>query len=92
MTAEALKTGSFSVAQWRQDIAAGLVVAIITLPVCLAPGVLVFSALGPGYVAEGAAAGLFGAIVAGVTVILLWSVCSGILVLDLVLQLRSTLT
>ncbi len=33
-----------------------------------------------------------GAIVAGVTVILLWSVCSGILVLDLVLQLRSTLT
>ena len=65
MTAEALKTGSFSVAQWRQDIAAGLVVAIITLPVCLAPGVLVFSALGPGYVAEGAAAGLFGAIVAG---------------------------
>jgi hypothetical protein len=32
-----------------------------------------------------------GAIVAGVMVALLWSVCSGILVLDLVLQLKSTL-
>jgi MFS superfamily sulfate permease-like transporter len=65
MTAEALEPGSLSVAQWRQDIIAGLVVGILALPVCLAAGVLVFSALGPNYVAEGAAAGLYGAIVAG---------------------------
>jgi MFS superfamily sulfate permease-like transporter len=65
MTAEALNSGSFSAAQWRHDIFAGLVVGIIALPVCLAAGVLVFAALGPGYVAEGAAAGLYGAIVAG---------------------------
>ena len=32
-----------------------------------------------------------GAIAAGVAVVLLWSVCSGVLVLDLVLQLQSTL-
>jgi MFS superfamily sulfate permease-like transporter len=65
MSAEALNSGSFSAAQWRHDIFAGLVVGILALPVCLAAGVLVFAALGPGYVAEGAAAGLYGAIVAG---------------------------
>ena len=65
MTAEALNSGSLSAAQWRQDIFAGLVVGIIALPVCLAAGVLVFSDLGADYVAEGAAAGLYGAIVAG---------------------------
>jgi sulfate permease, SulP family len=65
MTAEALNPGSLPAVQWRHDIFAGLVVGIITLPVCLAAGVLVFSAMGAGYVAEGAAAGLYGAIVAG---------------------------
>jgi SulP family sulfate permease len=52
--------------QWQQDIIAGLIVGVLALPICLAAGVLVFGPLGPDYVAEGAAAGLYGAIAAGV--------------------------
>ena len=51
--------------QWQQDIIAGLIVGVLALPICLAAGVLVFGPLGPDYVAEGAAAGLYGAIAAG---------------------------
>ena len=51
---------------WRQDIAAGAIASIISLPVCVASGVLAFAPLGPGYAATGAAAGLCGAIVAGI--------------------------
>jgi MFS superfamily sulfate permease-like transporter len=50
---------------WRQDITAGAIASIVTLPVCVASGVLAFAPLGPSYAAMGAAAGLSGAIVAG---------------------------
>ena len=50
---------------WRQDINAGAIASIVTLPVCIASGVLAFAPLGPSYAAMGAAAGLCGAIVAG---------------------------
>lgn len=49
---------------WRKDLAAGAVAAIVSLPVCLASGLLAFAPLGPGYAVAGAAAGLCGAIVA----------------------------
>lgn len=51
---------------WRNDIAAGAIASIISLPVCVASGVLAFAPLGPGYAATGAAAGLCGAIVGGI--------------------------
>jgi SulP family sulfate permease len=51
---------------WRQDIAAGAIASIVSLPVCVASGVLAFAPLGPGYAATGAGAGLCGAIVAGI--------------------------
>ncbi len=51
---------------WRQDIAAGAIASIVSLPVCVASGVLAFAPLGPGYAATGAAAGLCGAIVGGI--------------------------
>lgn len=51
--------------RWRQEITAGLLAGVLGLPVCLAAGVLVFAPLGPDFVAEGAAAGLFGFVVAG---------------------------
>ncbi len=50
---------------WQRELAAGLVAGIVGIPLALAPGVLVFAPLGAGHVAEGAAAGLFGAIVSG---------------------------
>ena len=54
-----------TVGHWQRDIVAGLVVGLLALPICLAAGVLVFDPLGRAYVAEGAAAGLYGAIAAG---------------------------
>lgn len=51
---------------WRQEIAAGAIASIVSLPVCVASGVLAFAPLGPSYAATGAAAGLGGAIVAGI--------------------------
>jgi sulfate permease, SulP family len=51
---------------WRNDIAAGAISAIVTLPGCIASGLLAFAPLGPDYAAAGAAAALCGAIVAGV--------------------------
>ena len=50
---------------WRQDITAGAIASIVSLPVCVASGVLAFAPLGPNYAAMGAAAGVGGAIVAG---------------------------
>jgi MFS superfamily sulfate permease-like transporter len=50
---------------WRSDIAGGAIAAIVTLPVCIASGILAFAPLGPDYAAAGAAAGLCGAIVTG---------------------------
>jgi MFS superfamily sulfate permease-like transporter len=52
-------------ASWRTEIAAGAIASIVSLPVCVASGVLAFAPLGPGHAATGAAAGLCGAIVAG---------------------------
>ena len=51
---------------WRKDIAAGAIASIVSLPVCVASGVLAFAPLGSGYAATGAAAGLCGAIVTGI--------------------------
>ena len=48
---------------WRRDLAAGAIAAIVSLPVCVASGLLAFAPLGPDYAAAGAAAGLCGAIV-----------------------------
>ncbi len=49
---------------WRKDLAAGAIAAIVSLPVCVASGLLAFAPLGPAYAVAGAAAGLCGAIVA----------------------------
>ncbi len=49
----------------RQDITAGAIASVVSLPVCVASSVLAFAPLGPDYAAMGAAAGLCGAIVAG---------------------------
>ena len=48
---------------WHNDLAAGAIAAIVSLPVCVASGLLAFSPLGPSYAAAGVAAGLCGAIV-----------------------------
>ena len=50
---------------WQHELSAGLTAAVLGLPMCLAAGVLVLAPLGPDYIAVGAAAGLFGFIVAG---------------------------
>jgi MFS superfamily sulfate permease-like transporter len=65
MAVEASELSAVAAGRWQRDIVAGLVVGVLALPICLAAGVLVFAPLGPSYVAEGAAAGLYGAIVAG---------------------------
>ena len=65
MAVEASEFPTLMLGQWQRDIVAGLVVGLLALPTCLAAGVLVFGPLGPAYVAEGAAAGLYGAIAAG---------------------------
>ena len=56
-------TGS-TLTVWRKDLAAGGIAAIVSLPVCVASGLLAFAPLGPGYAVAGATAGLCGAIVA----------------------------
>ncbi len=65
MAVEASRFSSTALASWQKDATAGLIAGILALPICLAAGVLVFSPLGPHFVAEGAAAGLYGAIAAG---------------------------
>ena len=65
MAVDASEFPILTVGHWQRDIVAGLVVGLLALPICLAAGVLVFGPLGPAYVAEGAAAGLYGAIAAG---------------------------
>ena len=47
----------------RNDLAAGAIAAIVSLPVCAASGLLAFAPLGPSYAVAGATAGLCGAIV-----------------------------
>ncbi len=49
---------------WRKDLAAGAIAAIVSLPVCVASGLLAFAPLGPDFAVAGATAGLCGAIVA----------------------------
>ncbi len=61
MVSQAVKS---TLTVWRNDLAAGAIAAIVSLPVCLASGLLAFAPLGPGYAVAGAAAGLCGAIVA----------------------------
>jgi MFS superfamily sulfate permease-like transporter len=54
-----------TLAAWRNDIAAGAIVAIVSLLICIASGIVAFAPLGPDYAAAGAAAGLCEAIVTG---------------------------
>jgi sulfate permease, SulP family len=65
MAVEASEFSTLRAGRWQRDIVAGLIVGLLALPICLAAGVLAFSPLGPAYVAEGAAAGLYAAIAAG---------------------------
>jgi len=53
---------------WQRDILAGLSAACIVLPFGIAAGVLVFSPLGVSFAAQGAAVGLYTAIIAGAVV------------------------
>src|SRR5690606_17949260 len=54
-----------AVAGLRQDVVAGIAVACISLPICLATGLLLFNPLGSAYYAAGIAASLYGFIVGG---------------------------
>jgi MFS superfamily sulfate permease-like transporter len=49
-----------------REIAAGIVLACLSVPICVAAGVLVYTPFGGSYVAQGALAGLFCAVVGGV--------------------------
>ncbi|MBX9709743.1 MAG: cyclic nucleotide-binding domain-containing protein [Xanthobacteraceae bacterium] len=51
---------------WSSEIGAGLMVGLVCLPLSTACGLLVYAPLGPGYVAAGAAAGLYGGAVVGI--------------------------
>jgi SulP family sulfate permease len=57
----------------RREIIAGVTVACITPPMCIAAGVLVYSPLGSAYIPQGAAAGLYGAVFAGLVAALVAS-------------------
>ena len=60
------RTSIFSTGMaYRKDVAAGAIASIVSMPVCVAAGVLAFAPFGPDFAAVGAAAGLTGAIVAG---------------------------
>ena len=50
---------------WRREILAGLAAACAMLPSCMTAGVLVFAPLGPSFVAQGAAVGLYSAVIVG---------------------------
>ena len=50
----------------RREVIAAISVACVTLPVCLSAGLVVYAPLGGTYVSQGAAAGLYGAVFAGV--------------------------
>lgn len=65
MTAVPASIPALKAMNWQRELAAGLVAGIVGIPMALAPGVLVFAPFGADYVAEGAAAGLYGAIVSG---------------------------
>ncbi len=64
-TASTAGTGVLEKVSWLREVVAGLIVACVALPLCISAGVLVYSALGRQFVAEGALAGLFCAIVGG---------------------------
>ncbi|HZL31906.1 MAG TPA: SulP family inorganic anion transporter [Pseudolabrys sp.] len=71
MSTETAREAGSNDTRWRKELKAGAVAAVLGLPMCLAAGVLVFAPLGHDYVAEGAAAGLFGFIIAGAVAALL---------------------
>ena len=52
--------------KWHQEILAGLSAACVMLPISLSAGVLVYAHVGAGFLAQGAAAGLLTAVIAGV--------------------------
>ncbi len=58
---------------WRNELGAGLMASLVSLPLCMACGLLVYAPLGPNYVAHGAAAGLYGGAVVGAVAALIAS-------------------
>jgi sulfate permease, SulP family len=56
---------SFMAKSWRDDLAAGAITTIISLPISIAASLLAFTPLGPSYTGMAAAAGLIGAIIGG---------------------------
>jgi MFS superfamily sulfate permease-like transporter len=55
----------------RRDVLAGIAVASVSLPICLATGLLLFGQLGPAYYPAGVAASLYGFIFGGAVAALL---------------------
>ncbi len=58
-------------ANWKGDVAGGVTAAVLTIPVSMGYGVLAFYPLGAQYVSYGILAGLYSAILASVTAVLL---------------------
>jgi sulfate permease, SulP family len=56
---------SFMAKSWRDDLAAGAITTIISLPISIAASLLAFAPLGPSYTGTAAGAGLIGAIIGG---------------------------
>jgi SulP family sulfate permease len=50
----------------KGDIMGGITTAVISLPWAIAFGIIAFAPLGEGYIAEGALAGIYGVIIAGI--------------------------
>jgi SulP family sulfate permease len=76
LPAEALATSTFTVlpAPWRDqagtNITAGMVAAIVSLPLSMGLGILAFAPLGPEYVSTGLIAGLYAAAFLGLVAVL----------------------
>lgn len=65
MTSATRPVSTITTTNWQRELAAGLIVGVIGIPMAMAPGVLLYTPLGPDFVADGAAAGLYGAIISG---------------------------
>lgn len=63
----AWKKGALVVRHILTEAAAGLLTACLSVPLCVAAGVLAYTPLGPDYIAQGAFYGVFCAILGGIT-------------------------
>ena len=62
-----------AIAALRRQLVAGVTLALVTLPICMAAGVLVYGQLGPSFLTQGVLSGIYGAIFAGIVVALVAS-------------------